>query len=253
MKMVGPGNASAQVLDDKPLMLFNRSLLGIRYIRQLLASTKTSFTSTGGTALPTELWNMILRFALDDTQDSFCFAQGISLGKSLIGEILHCRVVSLEDGPLCGDLDNYEEVDAFEEFMNKPNQHTSLPFTEPTLRLGQTFEILITPADDGLPADSACLFSDVTVPDIISCMEDGDCSFCSNSRFICPGCTGGRAQKFEVFMGCGVELACPLCMGTDFSQEHKGFLQEYYWHEPLEAEQRLVDDWLQQRLEEFGY
>jgi hypothetical protein len=257
MKPVGPKNDLAHVLDDKPLMMLNWGLLGIRYIRQLLAFTNTNITTTRGTALSTELWNMILGFALVDTQNSFCFVQGISLRKFSMGKILHCRRINLEGGPLCGNLDCAEAVGAFEEFMNKPNQHASLPFTPPTLQPGQgygnTFDILITSADDNLPVDSACLFSNVMVPDVISRMEGGVCSFCFGSRLFCPGCTRGRAQAFEVFMGCGVDLACPLCIGIDFSLEHRAFLQTYYWDDPPEEKRKSIDDWLEQRMEELGY
>lgn len=257
MKPISPKNALAHIVDDKPLMMLNSSLLGIRYIMQLLALTNTNITTTIGTSLSTELWDMILGFALVDTQNAFCFVQGISLWKSSMGKILHCRRINLEGGPLCGNLDCAEAVFAFEEFMNKPNQRTSLPFTAPTLQPGQgygnTFDILITSADDNLPVDSACLFSNVTVPDVISRMEGGTCSFCSGSRLFCPGCTGGRAQEFGVFMGCSVELACPLCIGIDFSLEHRAFLQTYYWDDPPEEEQKSIDNWLQQQMEELGY
>jgi hypothetical protein len=257
MKPINPQKSLAYIVEDKPLIMLNSGLLGIRYITQVVALRNTNITTTGGTALSTELWNMILRFAIVDTQNSFCFVQGISLRKFSMGIFLHCRRINLEGGPLCGSLDCAEAVYAFEEFINKPNQCSSLPFTAPTLQPGQgygnTFDILITSADDSLPVDSACLFSNVTVPDVISHMEGGICSFCCGGRLFCPGCTGGRAQEFGVFMGCGVSLACPLCIGIDFSLEHRAFLQEYYWKDPPEEEGKSMDDRLQQRMEELGY
>jgi len=127
MKPISPKSALAHIVDDKPLMMLNSGLLGIRYIMQLVALTNSNITTTGGISLSTELWNMILEFALVDAQDSFCFVQGTSLDKSSMGKILHCRRINLEDGPLCGDLNYAEAVRAFEEFMNKPNQRASLP------------------------------------------------------------------------------------------------------------------------------
>jgi hypothetical protein len=59
-------------------------------------------------------------------------------------------------------------------------------------------------------------------------MENGWCGFCGTGRFICPGCTGGRADRFDVFIGGGVLLACPLCMGVGFAQDYKNFLRYYY-------------------------
>ncbi|KAH8596747.1 hypothetical protein B0O99DRAFT_107893 [Bisporella sp. PMI_857] len=257
MKPISPKNALAHIVDHKPLMMLNSGLLGTRYIMQLVALTNTNITTTGGTSLPTELWNKILGFALVDAQNSFCFVQGISLWESSIGKILHCRRINLEGGLLCGNLDCAEAVYVFEEFINKPNQRASPPFTMPTLQpcqgYGNTFDIPTTSADDNLPVDSACLFSNVTVPDVISRMEGGACSFCFGSRLFCPGCTGGRAQEFDVFMGCGVELACPLCIGIDFSLEHRAFLRTYYWDDPPEEKQKSIDDWLRQRMGELGY
>lgn len=257
MKPVGPKTSFARILDNKSLMLLNLSHLGIRYIWQLVALTNTNITTPGGTVLPTEVWIMILELALVDLEDSFCFVQGISLQKSSMGKIFRCRRINLEGGTPCGDLDCGEAVHAFEEFMNKPNQNDSLPFTAPTLQPGQgcedTFDILIASADDNLPVNSACLFSSVTVPDVISHMEGGGCGFCFGSRLVCPGCTGGKTQEFDVFMGCGVELTCPLCIGVDFSQEHKAFLKKYYWDSPPEEEAESMDNRVQQRMEELGY
>ena len=54
-------------------------------------------------------------------------------------------------------------------------------------------------------------------------------------------------------MGCGVGLACPLCIGIDFSLEHRAFLETYYWDDPPEEKLESIDNWLQQRMEELGY
>jgi hypothetical protein len=280
MKPISHKNDLAHIIDDKPVMMLNSGLLGIRYIMQLNAlGYNTNITTTSGTSLSIDLWDMILGFALVDVQNSFCFVQGISLWKSSIGEILHCRRINLllegEDeeipnddvdpiteeyveirrraGVLFGNFDNTEAVRSFEEFMNKPEEFTAPHTIQLDQGCGNTFDILITSADDNLLVDSACLFSNLTVPDVISRMEGGACSFCSGSRLFCPGCTGGRAQEFGVFMGCGVGLACPLCIGIDFPLEHKAFLRRYYWDDPPEEEEESIKNWLQQRMDELGY
>ena len=123
-------------------------------------------------------------------------------------------------------------VCAFEEFINKSNQYGSLPFIAPTLQLDQDyrnmFNILITSADDNLSINLVYLFSNITISDIISCMEDGDYSFCLGDQFFCPGYTGGRAQEFGMFMNYDVNLACPLYISIDFSLKYREFLQKYY-------------------------
>ena len=70
---------------------------------------------------------------------------------------------------------------------------------------------------------------------------------------ICPGCTGGVAQKFDAFMGCGVDLACPLCLGLDFMRRDKELLQEYYWDGLPEEEEEARRVRFEERLGELGY
>ncbi|KAK3360899.1 hypothetical protein B0T24DRAFT_643728 [Lasiosphaeria ovina] len=72
------------------------------------------------------------------------------------------------------------------------------------------------------------LMVDVDLLDVISYIERGRCGMCGGTRTICPGCTGGPASKFRVFMGCGVDLVCPLCMGQELAEDHKDFLQVRY-------------------------
>jgi hypothetical protein len=219
-------------------MLLHLGRRGIRYVTQLIALSNTNITSTGGTSLLPELWKKILELAIADTQESFCFVQAISLRDSSIGQVLRCGRTG---SPHCGWLSSASDVYAFEDFINDPNQHA-----------GDTLDILITSADDDLPADSACLFSDVTVPDIISRMKLGNCGLCRGDRWICPGCRIGP-EDFGEFVGCGVSLVCPLCIGTEFSLRHKAFLKAYYWDEPPAEVEKSMNDEIRQRLKELGY
>jgi len=255
MKPVSPKNAIAQVSDDKPLMLLNRRLLEVVRIRRLLAFGSANIKTKGGLVLSIELWDLILEF-LAGAKKPFCFAQGISLRNTSKGQILHFRKVYLEEGPLCGYLENTEEVEAFEGFMDRPNHHAALLFDEPIIHPGKTYDIVIPSADIDLPADPPFLFSDLTVPDVIAHIEGGNCWFCKavrQSRFFCPGCTGGVVDNFGMRMGCGVNLACPLCLGIDFSREHKAFLEKYYREPAPEDEEKDVNDWIQDRMDELGY
>ena len=55
-------------------------------------------------------------------------------------------------------------------------------------------------------------------------------------------------------MGCGVNLACPLCLGLDFMQEDKSLLEHYYWEGlPEEEEERARTHKFESRLKELGY
>lgn len=97
------------------------------------------------------------------------------------------------------------------------------------------------------------VFEGITLPDVIARLEGGMCGFCGGGRFVCPGCTRGRADGFDVFMGYGVSLACPLCLGCDIALEHKSFLEAYYDERVPEEEEEQVDGWLDGRLQALGY
>ncbi len=92
----------------------------------------------------------------------------------------------------------------------------------------------------------ACVYSDVAVPDVISKIDNGLCWACEKTRFICPGCAGGKPRKFCVSMGCDVDLACPRCMGYDFSQRHKYFLEMYYNGKAPEDEEEEMEELIQE-------
>jgi len=97
------------------------------------------------------------------------------------------------------------------------------------------------------------LYGKVTSPDMIARMEGGDCWFCGNTRDICPGCTGGVAEEFYCFMGCGVDLACPNCMGVEFALRDKEYLEKYYDKEPPESKLLARRARWDARLKELGY
>lgn len=58
---------------------------------------------------------------------------------------------------------------------------------------------------------------------------------------------------FGAFMGCGVDLACPLCLGLDFMQRDKDHLEAYYWDPMPEEEEIARDRRFERRLNELGY
>lgn len=119
---------------------------------------------------------------------------------------------------------------------------------------GNVFYISIAPGEAGkliIP----CLMVDVESIDVISFMEDGRCFFCGGNRWICPGCTGGKSERFDVFMGCGVSLACPLCMGQDVADEHRYFLQARYYSDVEDDDDAVeaMESTLQRRAKELDY
>ena len=100
-----------------------------------------------------------------------------------------------------------------------------------------------------------CVFDQVTVPDVSAHLQDEVCGVCNgeNGHTICPGCSRRIAQKFDAFMGCGVDLACPLCLGLDFMRRDKELLRAYYWDGLPEEEEKARSLRFRKRLEELGY
>ena len=100
----------------------------------------------------------------------------------------------------------------------------------------------------------SCLYSNVMVPDVISRVCGGTCSMCSSRRALCPGCTGGRSDSFGVFSSCGVELACPVCLGIYLSLDHKWYLESYFFgNGPSHLGERAMEQKIIDRLTELGY
>jgi hypothetical protein len=129
MKPVTPLKALAQIsgtTGDKPLMLFDRGLIGLRYLEQLLFYKLDNITTEGGKQLPRELWDMIIEFAWPQTYTPFCFAQAIALRRCLKAELLQCREVFVEPYPTrCGAFIHREDVYELEEFARRPIQFSS--------------------------------------------------------------------------------------------------------------------------------
>jgi hypothetical protein len=115
-------------------MILSQGLVGIRYIRKLLAFKSYNIKIEGGIAIPTELWDMIIEFAVLDTQNSYCLIQGVALQKLSNVEVLQCHRVGLNSGSYCGYLNSADEVYDLEEFMMKPNQYASETTVHPTPR-----------------------------------------------------------------------------------------------------------------------
>jgi hypothetical protein len=54
------------------------------------------------------------------------------------------------------------------------------------------------------------------------------CILCGDDRVICPGCTGGHLGS-DLFMGCGVYIRCPRCVGYGKALKDKEFMKSIYW------------------------
>ncbi|KAI1440899.1 hypothetical protein F5Y02DRAFT_322575 [Annulohypoxylon stygium] len=220
------------------LYLLNDAKVDPHYFEQLLNRKGTVIRSKAGSSLPNELWAAILEFAYTG-EDSFRLAMIETVSASPEALVLRCFKYDFVDSEeevqsLAGRLPNRDWVLAFEDYLTraKPEKklvefkgfHEYLLSRDPDPK--NNYEVVLDTT-----TKNQCIYTCLTVPDVIAKIDDDWCCFCNRRRFICPGCTGGQIQKYgDLFMGCGVDLACPLCMGLDFSEYHKDVLEKHYYY-----------------------
>jgi len=168
MKPITSKTDLTKLLADASVLMLKSNHEGIRYLTQLLASPSSTITSKAGIFLPNELWNKIVSLAVEDTTLSFCLVQITSIQ----GKLLRCREIDRENLPIFGELASRDDVHLLELLFDEPDatstclQGYGLPDI-PSEKRCNTFEVLITPHDDE-SRESAILFHDIKVPDIIA-------------------------------------------------------------------------------------
>ncbi|KAI4140061.1 MAG: hypothetical protein LQ341_003978 [Variospora aurantia] len=253
----------------KPILLLDTSLLPIRSLIRYVAAD--AFAGGAAGKLPTEIWLNIIEHARPEKPQHVA-VQPTAIVPWKYGSMLHCRAVDLD----LGTFDDKAHVEAAERWLQSPHTYdqeqresengiifrgakdTKNNNNTTTYRI---FFPGVLPASSSASVPAAlsapdCLFTAITVPDVISWLQDGRCWLCQGKRGICPGCTMGKAQKFDahlVALRCGVPLACPLCMGLEFMFQDKPFLEKYFWDEPPPDEKAARDAQLRARWGELGY
>ena len=279
MRPLKPAELNKDFLLKKPILLLDINKLPINSLVDIILENQFQGAAA---KLPTELWLKVIDHCT--TSSKFKPVVLTSFASLPHGrQLVKCKeVVDLE----LGDFGDRYAVMAAEEFMASTTAYKPHSFGE-EYRSSEIAPGLIDPRDEErrtalheISADEGdkeysviisthvttslassastlkirdCLFTAVTVPDIVARLDDGECWVCDGSGNICPGCTGGVAQKFDAFMGCGADLACPLCMGLDFMSTHKDFLEKYYWDPPPADEAASMEVALAVRKRELGY
>ncbi|KAL8768193.1 MAG: hypothetical protein Q9209_005502 [Squamulea sp. 1 TL-2023] len=258
MRPLSPAEIQPDLLATKPILLLDTTKFATRFVtRQLLADKLPA-------RIPIEIWLNILELCIDSSPPKYETVRPISMSTSPNGQVLRCRAVDID----LGVFDSKTTVLAAEKFLQSQHAYNQSAVEDDpdfTARDTDTMYTIYYPRNPtasraGSPKITTfayrtpeCLFTAITVPDVIAWLENGCCWVCRGDRDICPGCTGGVAQKFDAFMGCGVMLACPLCMGLDFMQEDKEFLHQYYWEDPPLEEEATRQARLVARWRELGY
>ncbi|KAL8946109.1 MAG: hypothetical protein Q9222_007451 [Ikaeria aurantiellina] len=249
--------SSAELLGDlltkKPILLLNTTILPTNYLIHLVLTKRFSGAAA---KLSNELWLEIISQYTSSCGNFFVPVVPVSVTSSAYGQPLRCKGVTLELGEL-GDRGAVRAVERFLASTNSSNleKHGCFFAEEDGTEYSITLPKDVVCSETSAPALKIkdCLFTAITVPDIIAWLEAGRCWVCNGQRDICPGCTRGVAEEFDAFMGCGVELACPLCMGLDFMAEDKEFLEKYYWEDPPDEEAAARKARLNARWTELDY
>ncbi|KAK4691081.1 hypothetical protein P7C71_g5846, partial [Lecanoromycetidae sp. Uapishka_2] len=265
MRPLTPSSITAEFLSDKPFLLLDTRTFSSRYIGSLLA--KGVIKSKGDIALPPEIWHNIFLQSLD--KQKYQLARVLTATPHGKSTTLRCKLepTVLTYGRGLAYLEDAEQVLAIERYLAAPDQQHDLSLIEDFIKetpsphhspTSKTFSVTVSDSHDSSHPNTffpPCLFHDITVPDIIGHLQSDICRVCNfeDRHTICPGCTGGVAGKFDAFMGCGVALACPLCLGLDFMRRDKELLEAYY-RDGLPAEEELARDLrFKKRLGELGY
>jgi hypothetical protein len=220
------------IRDRREFLLLNTALL---WLVKLRSTPSRVGGPTGAPPLPVELWARILAL-VHNIKPAFVpvvISQDAALvldaGDGAVRVTLVERVLSHFDDGLTG-----ETISAFEKLLRGSPRGTRrkgpvYTFERTAAPAPRSFEVYI-PAKytlsarkrrtrwDWLPR-GVLLFEQVRHPDCHARLgwdAARGCRMCGRGRFICPGCTGGMADEYDVFMGCGggrpppgVDLACP--------------------------------------------
>ena len=260
MHPLTPSSITLSFRTHLPYLLLDKSAFSTRHIGSLLS--KDAIRSRGGISLPQEIWHTMFSL-IPAKAPSYYLARPLRVTSRGDDVILYCEIDATALIMSPDIIDNEDEIRAVEDHLAFPDQDDEQrdPFVQrqldtpnPPKTPSRFFTFTVTSARHAtfLPD---CLFHDITVPDLIGRLQQYECHVCEfrNGHTICPGCTGGVAQRYGAFMGCGVGLACPLCLGLEFMREDKRLLKKYYYDELPEEEERARSDRFESRLKELGY
>ena len=260
MRPLKSSDITEKFLTDRPFLILDAAAFRARSLGSILA--KQAIKSGGGIALPLEIWLKIFKLSLPEPEYHLVRVWTVIFHEEHTS--LSCEVDSSTLTAALADLRNSREVETIDRYLAAPDEAHDLSFLDELSTDSprpspswKHFSIKVDNSDNLNQGDffPDCLFLEISVPHIIGHLQDNICWVCQDrdGRTICPGCTRGVAQEFDAFMGCGVNLACPLCLGLDFMREDKRLLQAYYWDELPKEEEEARDLRFEQRYQELGY
>ncbi|RSL40768.1 hypothetical protein CEP54_016027 [Fusarium duplospermum] len=219
-------------------------------------------TKQGNKQLPLELWRMIIAWVEMNSEldNYYCLAQVRSLEEHGAERILSCAKIT--EWNRCGILKTENAADEYREYLRCPGEGDDpkrpfvLPDTKNSDSLIKIRESLLGPVDK-------VLFSDLQVYDVLSWIEDGDCYFCGDDRWIDMYGEDGGYRFFGYTIPYptdswewhrGRTMGCPLCIGLGPRPLYYGPRTPQNDRDDEELERAEGYDYeVRERFEELGY
>ncbi|KAM0229036.1 hypothetical protein ACHAPO_010316 [Fusarium lateritium] len=216
------------------ILILDVTSWGLNFVYETICRSPSHITSkTGNNTLPTELWLEIISHVKSSTNDDAYEAvypieiQSVQIDGGEAEPVLICNV--LENWRRCGTIRHGWDVGIYENYLNNPSH--VLTEEEKRVRPNQRPPFQVSSvAKDPMYAISLSyietrfefLFHDIKVPDVISCLEYGDCRFCYNRTHSVK--RPKQDDDIATFCGeishhpdCEINIICPLCIGVDYA------------------------------------
>ncbi|KAG5791168.1 hypothetical protein H9Q69_009779 [Fusarium xylarioides] len=207
------------LLKSRPVMIFNRTLLGPAYIESIVSSSPALVTSQGGKALPLEVWDMIIDFSNRCPENHrYSLVRPKLLKTSAGGDELACyrykrwwspfgNTYSLKgiemlrfylahpDEPNESDHPNLDSIRLSSFYHPYPSSFKS-PFAIPSIFPFDYFDFFDNldffdyyVSSCAIPtallaSKTKFLHVELTVPDVIKNLEDGNCECCHGKHVL---------------------------------------------------------------------
>ena len=249
MRPLEAAEIQQDLLTRESTLLLDTTQLAIRSVIQMVLAYRFPLK------LPTELWLNIITQYRKCTMHNYMAVRPTSLSITARGRVLRSRAVEADVNPLTGKgtaLDgefflnrlhasNKDSIQHYPYVAEGTDRTYAIEFPNISFTNTSTTSALRVPN---------CLFTAITLEDVLGWLEKGGCWVCRGTRDICPGCVGVD-QRLDMWISPGVNFACPLCLGLDFVQEDKAFLEKYRHDEPPAEEKKRRDARVSARLAEL--
>ncbi|KAI8712723.1 hypothetical protein NCS52_01371100 [Fusarium sp. LHS14.1] len=203
------------IVKRNEVCLLDMTHLTIQFVKRLVNHSPGNIaTKQGNKRLPLEMWWEILAWAemTDPNHHTYRLVQALSLEEHGTQRILACAKIPKWNP--CGLLETEEACNKYRACLKRPGkgQNPNRPFVLPDTN---NQDSLIKIKDSLTGRDSKILFRALSVSDVISRAEKGECFLCASDRW----CFLPRDYEDDGFFGfalprgiTGSAIPCPLCI-----------------------------------------